>query len=72
MLKAVYGGFLNATDVADYLVEKGLAFRESHQICGNLVKHCEQNGLTLNELPIERYKQEFEGFEDDILKQTSQ
>lgn len=66
MLKAVYGGFLNATDVADYLVEKGLAFREAHQICGNLVKHCEQNGLTLNELPIERYKQEFEGFEDDI------
>ncbi len=71
MLKAVNKGFLNATDVADYLVEKGVPFREAHRICGNLVKYAEENDLTLNELPLEKYREEFEGFGGDIYEKIT-
>lgn len=66
MLNAVHRGFLNATDVADYLTDKNVPFREAHRISGNLVKFCESNNLTLGELTLEQFKAEFEGFEEDI------
>lgn len=55
MKQAVKKGFLNATEVADYLVKKGVAFRDAHGIVGEIVIYCEDHGkaieeLTLNEL----------------------
>ena len=68
MLKAVHKGFLNATDVADYLVDKGVPFRKAHEISGNLVKYCESQNITLQDVTIEKYKEQFDGFENDIYE----
>lgn len=67
MLNAVNKGFLNATDVADYLANKGVPFREAHQISGNLVKFCEEHHLTLNELSLEQFKEFYADFDLDIF-----
>ena len=48
-------GFINATDVADYLVKKGVAFRDAHEMVGKLVILCEKNNISLDELPLEEY-----------------
>ncbi|MEA1996519.1 MAG: argininosuccinate lyase, partial [Gemmatimonadota bacterium] len=47
--------FLLATDLADYLVRKGMPFREAHKVVGHLVRECEEGGVSLRELPVERY-----------------
>ena len=62
MLNAVHKGFLNATDVADYLVDKGVPFRKAHEISGNLVKYCESQNITLQDVSLEKYKEQFDGF----------
>lgn len=66
MLKACKQGFLNATDVADYLVNKGLAFRDSHHISARLVKYATECNKTLDEIDLKIYKEESDLFEDDI------
>ncbi|MBP2070294.1 MULTISPECIES: argininosuccinate lyase [Anaerococcus] len=66
MLRACKEGFLNATDVADYLVNKGLAFRDAHHISARLVKYATDNGITLEEIDLNTYKTESDLFEDDI------
>ncbi|BFL72749.1 hypothetical protein SKB0087_12760 [Anaerococcus nagyae] len=66
MLRACKEGFLNATDVADYLVNKGLAFRDAHHISARLVKYATDNGITLEEIDLNTYKSESDLFEDDI------
>ena len=66
MLNAVHKGFLNATDVADYLVDKGVPFRKAHEISGNLVKYSESQNITLQDVTLEKYKEQFDGFENDI------
>jgi argininosuccinate lyase len=53
MERAAARGFLNATDAADYLVKKGMAFRDAYTLIGKLVAHCVEVGLTLEELPLE-------------------
>ena len=68
MLNAVHKGFLNATDVADYLVDKGVPFRKAHEISGNLVKYCESENITLQDVTLEKYKEQFDGFENDIYE----
>ena len=68
MLNAVHKGFLNATDVADYLVDKGVPFRKAHEISGNLVKYCESQNITLQDVTLEKYKEQFNGFENDIYE----
>ena len=50
-------GFINATDCADYLVEKGIPFRDAYKIVGNIVKYCIQNNITLEKLDIKKYKE---------------
>jgi len=61
-------GFLEATDMADYLVRKGETFRNAHHIIGNIVKYSIENGKTIPDLSIARLKK-FSGlFEDDIFK----
>jgi argininosuccinate lyase len=64
--QAVGSDFSNATDVADYLVAKGVPFREAYQLVGGLVKTCLQEGLLLRELPLERWQQLHPSFGPDI------
>jgi len=53
MQAALADGFINATQLADYLVEKGLPFREAHAVVGKLVQHCIQQNCALGDLPLE-------------------
>jgi len=59
--------FIYATDIADYLVKKGMPFRSSHHVVGNLVGYCERENLKLQEISLDRYKLESALFEDDIF-----
>jgi argininosuccinate lyase len=61
-------GFLNATDLADYLVRKGLAFRRAHELVGRLVSYAIERGLTLEEIPLDEYKQFSPLFSDDVYE----
>ena len=63
---AVGSDFSNATDVADYLVAKGVPFREAYQLVGGLVKTCLQEGLLLRDLPLERWQQLHPSFDQAI------
>ena len=66
MLDSVNEGFLNATEVADYLVRKGMPFRDAHSVSGRLVVYSINNNKNLSTLSIEEYKKESNLFEDDI------
>lgn len=61
-------GYINATDTADYLVKKGLAFRDAYYITGSIVKYGISENLSLNEIPLEKYKEFSEVFEEDYYK----
>ncbi len=72
MAAACDGGFLNATDVADYLVKKGMPFRTAHGVSARLVRACIDRGLSkLEELSLADFKKESPLFEDDIFGQIS-
>ncbi|MBD5113388.1 MAG: argininosuccinate lyase [Ruminococcaceae bacterium] len=64
-------GFINATDCADYLVKKGMPFRTAYKITGGLVAMCISKNTTLEELPIEDYKQQSELFDNDVYTAIS-
>lgn len=66
MRNAAARGFINATDCADYLVKKGMPFRDAYKITGTLVAQCIEKGYTLETLPIEDYKAMTELFDDDV------
>lgn len=68
MRKAAAKGFINATDCADYLVKKGMPFRTAYKITGGLVALCIQKNTTLEELPLEDYKQQSELFDEEVYK----
>ena len=68
MLKAAQKGFINATDLADYLVRKGLPFRDAYKVSGKIVSECIKEDATLEELPLEKYKAFHELFENDIYE----
>lgn len=68
MKKAAGKGFINATDCADYLVEKGLAFRDAYKITGSLVGYAIDTDNTLESLSIEEYKKYSDLFEKDIYE----
>ncbi|MBP7403252.1 MAG: argininosuccinate lyase [Clostridia bacterium] len=53
MHAATLDGFANATDLADYLVGKGLPFRDAHEVCGRLVRYCTESGLRLEDVPAD-------------------
>jgi argininosuccinate lyase len=57
MYRGAKGGFTNATDAADYLVGKGIPFREAHKISGKLVAYCIEAGLALEDIPLETFKE---------------
>ena len=67
MAQAVSMDFSNATDLADYLVRKGLPFRQAHEVVGKCVAYAIQQGKFLPELSLEEYKQLSDLFESDLL-----
>ena len=71
MKESAGGGFTNATDAADYLVKKGMAFRDAHRVSGELVLLCIEKGIALNDLPLEEYQRYSSLFEEDIYDAIS-
>ena len=71
MYKAAQNGFINATDLADHLVKKGIAFRAAYKIVGEIVAYCGENGYVLDDLPIEIYKKYSTLFDDDLYEEIS-
>lgn len=67
-LNAVKKGFLNATEAADYLVGKGMAFRDAHKVIGEIVLFCEEKGKAIEELQLEELKKFSELFSGDVYK----
>lgn len=68
MKKAAQKGFINATDCADYLVRKGMPFRDAYKITGKLVAYCIENDKTLDTLTIEEYNNLSELFDSSIYE----
>ncbi len=69
MKRAAQKGFINATDLADYLVKKGMAFRTAYKISGQLVAQCIRENKVLEELPLESYKGYSDLFEQDLYSE---
>lgn len=68
MEKSAAGGFINATDVADYLVKKGMTFRDAHEVSGQLVLACIDRDYDLSGLSLDVYKEHSALFEEDIYE----
>ena len=71
MRHAAQKGFINATDLADYLVKKGMAFRSAYKISGSLVFYCIDKGIVLEEVPLEVFKTYSELFENDVYEEIN-
>jgi argininosuccinate lyase len=68
MKEAVKMGFLNATEVADYLVLKGFAFRDAHGLVGSIVLYCEKNNKAIEDLTLAELKEFSEFFDESIYE----
>ena len=64
-------GFINATDLADYLVKKGLPFRDAHMVSGRLVAYCIEKDTVLEQLSMEELKKHCDLFEEDVYHAIS-
>ena len=71
MYAAAQKGFLNATDLADYLAKKGMPFRTAYKLVGALVSKCIASGKTLETLTLAEYKAESELFEADVFEEIA-
>ncbi|MBO5852170.1 MAG: argininosuccinate lyase, partial [Clostridia bacterium] len=71
MYKDCQKGFINATDLADYLTKKGMPFRSSYKIAGTIVGDCVKKGVTLDEYPLEEYKKYSDIFDSDLYEEIS-
>jgi len=71
MLTAAQKGFINATDLADYMVKKGLPFRSAYKVSGQIVAYCIANGKVLETLTLEEYKSFDNIFEQDVFGEIS-
>ena len=71
MRKAAGKGFINATDLADYLVKKGMPFRTAYKKVGEIVAYCIDNGLILETMPLEKYKEFDPTFGEDLFGEIS-
>ena len=71
MYQAAQKGFINATDLADYLVKKGMPFRSAYKISGQLVAYCIEKNTVLDDLPLETYKSYSDLFENDLYTEIS-
>ncbi|MBN2040881.1 MAG: argininosuccinate lyase [Spirochaetes bacterium] len=68
MTAQIYSNFSTATDLADYLVKKGVPFRESHEIIGSVVQYCEKDNADFFKLPLEKLKEFSDKFSEDIIE----
>ncbi len=71
MYRAAGEGFINATDLADYLVKKGMPFRTAYKHVGEIVGYCIKNGFVLENLPLEKYKEFDCTFSEDLYDEIS-
>ena len=71
MYRAAQEGFINATDLADYLTRKGMPFRSAYKITGQIVAECIEKNCVLDDLPIEEYRKYTELFETDLYGEIS-
>ena len=71
MLSAAQKGFINATDLADYLVKKGMPFRSAYKISGKIVADCIANNTILENVSIDEYKKHSELFDEDVYNEIS-
>ena len=71
MLSAVQDGFMNATDLADYLVERALPFRAAHAVAGKVVQFCLAHGKRIEELTLVELKRFSDKFEKNVYKYLS-
>ncbi|MBR5136707.1 MAG: argininosuccinate lyase [Clostridia bacterium] len=71
MMKAAQQGFINATDLADYLVKKGLPFRAAYKISGSIVAYCIQNNKVLESMTLEEYQEFSDIFQQDVYEDIS-
>ena len=69
MKKAAQKGFINATDLADYLVKKGLPFRSAYKISGKIVADCIESGEVLETLSLEKYHEYSDLFDSDLYNE---
>ena len=67
MAAALQAGFLDATEVADWLASRGIPFREAHHVAGKLVHQALQEGKTLSQLPLEAYQAAHDAFDDTVF-----
>ena len=68
MLEAAQKGFINATDLADWLVKKGMPFRSAYKISGQIVSMCMENGCVLETVPLEEYRKYSDLFDETIYQ----
>ena len=68
MLNAARSGFINATDLADWLVKKGMPFRSAYKLSGQLVRYCMETGQVLEKLPMETYREYSELFDESLYE----
>ena len=68
MRNAAAKGFINATDLADYLVKKGMAFRSAYKISGSIVAYCIENNLVLETVSLDKYKEYSDLFDNDVYQ----
>ena len=71
MRKSASKGFINATDVADYLTKKGVPFRDAYKVSGMLVAYCIENDTVLEDLPLDTFKKFNDNFEQDVFEAIS-
>ncbi len=71
MAKAAKEGYINATDLADYLAKKGVPFREAYKIVGEIVRDAIKKSVTLEEIPLLEYKKKSSVFEQDLYEEIS-
>jgi argininosuccinate lyase len=71
MARSARGGFTNATDAADYLVRKGVPFRDAHSIIGRLVLKCIEKDIAMDDLTLDEWKAECDVFDSDIYEAIS-
>lgn len=68
ILESMKKGFLNATDVADYLAKNGMPFREAHKVVGQIVSYCEEKNIAIDDMKFEEYLEFSNIFKEDVLE----
>ena len=71
MYRAAGKGFINATDLADYMTKRGIPFRTAYKITGTIVSECVKRGTVLDEIPLEEYKKYSDVISEDVYEEIS-